>query len=94
MPAQGELWRFPIRHTVPRMRQLPVQNVLDGARFYLQVLGEHCAADDYIHLTKRVDQIDNLLADTPMHAREQYRQAIEVHRQIIAAVQRHSGDCR
>lgn len=73
------------------MRQLPVHDALLDARFYFQILGGHCATADYIQLTDRLDQIENLAADTPLHGRERYRQAMAVHRLIVAAVRRHTG---
>jgi len=76
------------------MRLMPVNDVLLHARFYLQILGEHCGTGDYVRLAERVDQIEKLSTDTPLHCREQYRQAIEVHRQIIDAVERHAGGTR
>ncbi|WP_071288206.1 hypothetical protein [Mycolicibacterium llatzerense] len=76
------------------MRQLPTENVLLDARFHLQLLGEHCATDDYIRLTERVDQIEKLSPDTPLADREQYRQALLVHRQIVEAVRRRAGGRR
>lgn len=73
------------------MRQLPVHAALRDARFYLQILGEDCATGDYVRLAERVDQIENLSPDTPLGCREQYRQALRVHRQIVEAVQRYTS---
>lgn len=73
------------------MRQLPVRAALRDARFHLQILGEYCAPDDYVRFADRVDQIEKLSPDTPLGCREQYRQALRVHRQIVEAVQHHTN---
>lgn len=75
------------------MPYLPVNEALLDARFYLQVLGEHCGTDDYRRLSERVDQIEKLSTDTPMLCRERYRKAMQVHQQIIEAIRRGTGSC-
>lgn len=71
------------------MQRLPtLEAVLDHVRFTLQIVGGPCGADEYMRLTERVHHIEKLPADTPIHRREQLRQAIHLSRAIIAAAGR------
>lgn len=62
--------------------------MLDSARFYLQILGGLCAAEDYIRFEQRIDAIQQFGADNHRLASERGKKAAELHRDLADAVER------
>lgn len=70
-------------------RPPPVESILDSARFYLQIVGGHCATGDYIRFEQRIHQIEQLSADTTTLASQRSKRAAALHRELADTVERH-----
>lgn len=67
----------------------PIESILDGARFYLQILGRRCATEDYIRFERRIHAIEQLGADNPMLDSQRKQRAAALYRELADAVEQH-----